>query len=419
MNSPMLKATFSGRTDCSLPGRCIKTLLGFACLLCVLPLLTSCGKKDSAKAAAGTVGPHIKWEFKGPGPGVSHPAISPDGTIYIGSNSALQAISPDGKLLWQTTLGGAGTPVVSDDGAIYLDSMHGSIFGVSKDGKLIWHPGYGLIGFGAPPALDANTTLYFLNSVSDIYAFQPKLSEEKLWSLDTFRENMLGASTLLPGSAQVGVFQRSAPVITSNGSILLPRQNFLDFVSPHGSPESDVEVSSGQLGQAALASGGTIYIGDDGAHLFALDSSGAQKWQIDLGSSVIGSPVIDADGVVYVCDGVAVFAVNPVGAIKWRWAPPTRIHLVSSPALAADGTIYVGGEFALIALKPDGSLKFNLRIYSPTSAPSIAPDGTIYFSCGYSWLCAVEDSGSPLMQSAWPKQFHDMANTSNILHGAN
>ena len=53
------------------------------------------------------------------------------------------------------------------------------------------------------------------------------------------------------------------------------------------------------------------------------------------------------------------------------------------------------------------------------SAPSIAPDGTIYFSCGYSWLCAVEDSGSPLMQSAWPKQFHDLANSSNILHSAN
>ena len=66
-------------------------------------------------------------------------------------------------------------------------------------------------------------------------------------------------------------------MITSNGSILLPRQNFLDFVSPHGSPESDVEVSSGNLGQAALASDGTIYIGDDGAHLFALDSSGCKN----------------------------------------------------------------------------------------------------------------------------------------------
>jgi hypothetical protein len=77
--------------------------------------------------------------------------------------------------------------------------------------------------------------------------------------------------------------------------------------------------------------------------------------------------------------------------------------------LAADGTLYVGGENALLALHPDGTLKWNLYVYSPNSAATMAPDGTIYFSCGYFWLCAVEDSGWTLMQGSWPKQFHDVA----------
>jgi outer membrane protein assembly factor BamB len=394
----------------------VSRLWFLAGLSCALLVLTSCGKKEVSRSA----GPHIKWQFKTSGNAVSHPALGSDGTIYIGSNKGLQAISPDGKLLWETTLGGVGTPVVSEDGTLYLDIQHGLMFGVSKDGTLVWRPGYGLIGFGAPPALGANTTLYFLNNVSDIYAFQPKVSEEKYWSLETFRPGMLGTPNVLPGSAESdGMVRHGAPLVTSNGSIILPRQNFLDSVSSGGSREWELELSSGHLGQGALASDGTIYVGDDRSTLFAIDSSGSKKWQFDASGSVIGSPVIDAEGTVYLTDGNAVFAIDPDGTVKWRYAFKDRTHFLTSPALAADGTIYVGGEFALVALKPDGSLKWNLRIYSPNSSASIAPDGTIYFACGYSWLCAVEDSGSPLMQSAWPKQFHDVANSSNALHSGN
>lgn len=395
---------------------CVPNLMFFACLSCVFLLLAACGKKEAIKSG----GPRVKWQFKSAGTAVSHPAVSPDGTIYIGSNGAFQAISPDGMSVWGTTLSTAGTPVVSEDGTLYLDILHGLVFGISKDGKLVWHPGYGLTAFGAPPALGANTRLYYLNNVSEIYAFEPKLSEEKLWSLETFREGMLGTPTVLPGAAQGdGLIRHSAPLVTRDGSILLPRQNFLDSVSANGSLEWDLQLTSGHLGQAALASDGTIYVGDDNSGLFAVDSSGTKKWEVDLGGSVIGSPVIDVNGVVYVTDGIAVFAMNPDGTVSWRYAPAGRIHLLTSPALAADGTIYVGGEFALIALKPDGSLKWNLRVYSPSSSATIAPDGSIYFACGYFWLCAVEDSGSPLMQSSWPKQFHDLANSSNVLHSTN
>jgi len=168
-----------------------------------------------------------------------------------------------------------------------------------------------------------------------------------------------------------------------------------------------------------LAHDGTIYVGDDQSVLYAVDPEGSLKWHFDAGGSVIGSPVIDNDGVVYFTAGPAVYAVNPDGSLKWRYAPQPRIPLTASPVIAADGTLYFGGDFAVIALHHDGTLKASLRDYTPTSSLTIAQDGTIYFACGYSWLCAVEDAGSPLMSSAWPKQFHDLANTSNPLHGEN
>jgi outer membrane protein assembly factor BamB len=394
------------------------TLFSLFLVLAIFPL-ASCGKKNTGSSVEQKTGPRIKWQYKSAAMAVSHPAIGPDGTIYVGTHDGLLALSPDGKLLWKAGIGEAGTPVISEDGTIYLDTWHGSLFGASKDGHLVWQPGYGLIGFNAPPALGANTTLYYLNNVSDIYAFRPKQSNEKFWSLDTFREGMLGAETVLPGSARVGVIStKAAPILTRNDSVILPRQSFLHSLSTSGTPEWDLELSPGNLGQAALAEDGTIYVGDDRSVLYAVSSSGSKKWRFDINGSVQGSPVIDTAGVVYFTAGAAVYAVNPDGNLKWRFSPLPRLGLSTSPALAADGTLYVGGDFALIALSPNGVLKWNLRIYSPTSSPTIGPDGTICFACGYGWICAVEDKGSPLMQSAWPKQFHDSANTSNTLPSA-
>jgi PQQ-like domain len=387
--------------------------------VCALLLLTSCGKKSTATSAGQKTGAHLKWAFRGSGSGHSPPALGPDGTIYVGTGRSLQAVSPDGRLLWDTPLNAPDTPLISEDGTIYIALRPGIVFGVSKEGKYAWRPGYGLIGFNSPPALGPDTTLYYLNTVGDIFAFQPKRSEQTIWSLNTFREGMLGTATVLPGSARVGVISTgAAPVVTSSGSIIVPRQNFLHSISSGGSPEWELQLTSGSLGQAALATDGTIYVGDSESVLYAVDSSGSKKWQFDATGSVTGSPVIDSEGVVYFSAGDAVYAVNPDGSLKWRFSPIPHIYFYTGPTLAADGTLYVGSETALLALHSDGTLKWNLHVYSPNSAATIAPDGTIYFSCGYFWLCAVEDSGSPLMQSAWPKQFHDSANTSNTLHSA-
>src|SRR5262249_55130966 len=156
-----------------------------------------------------------KWEYKSNGSAMSHPAVGRDGTIYAGTNGDVFAISSAGKVLWQINMAGAGVPVLGDDGAIYVDSFHGFIFGLSSTGAIVSKPGAGLLGFGAPPALGDNSTLFFLNTAADIYSFQPKASDKIIWNLDTFREGMLGSSNVLPGTARSGgVTSRSAPLLT-------------------------------------------------------------------------------------------------------------------------------------------------------------------------------------------------------------
>jgi outer membrane protein assembly factor BamB len=386
-----------------------------ACASCVALLLTCCGKKGGAPLSGKSVSGRVKWQYKSTGSAVSHPAVGSDGTIYVGTSRGLQAVSPDGNSLWMATLNQAGVPVVSGDGTIYLDIQHGLMFGVSQDGQLVWRPQFGLTGFGAPPALGPGPTLYFLNTTADTFPLVPNSSEERLWSLASLPPGMQVPRIRLPWTGGTDLLLRhTAPVLTRNGSVLVPYHNVLRSISAHGSLEWESQLTSGTLGQPALANDGSIYVGDDQGVLFAAEPSGSVKWRFEAG--VTGTPVIDTEGVIYFTDGNAVYAVNPDGALKWKSSPQPNVRFLTSPALAADGTLYVGGEFALVAFRPDGALKWNLHVYTPTSSPTIAPDGTIYFACGYSALCAVEDAGSPLMPSAWPKQFHDLANSSNSMH---
>ena len=387
-----------------------------AFLAVMLPLsfaLSGCSKKVAATSDQPAKGPHVKWNVKTLGTGVSHPAIGSDGTIYIGTSVGVQAFTPAGKLVWKLTFANPGTPVISEDGTLYFESHPGMVLGVSSDGQLVWQPKLGLIGFHAPPALGPGTSLYYVNSASDIFAFQPKRSENWSWELQTFRQGMLDTPNFLPGTARKGLAsQNGAPLLLGDSTLIVPRQNFLHSVSTNGSRGWELEVSPGDLGMAAVGPDSTIYVGDDRSILYAINPNGSQKWRFDAGGSVVGSPVVDTAGVIYFTDGIAVYAVNPDGSLKWRYFKPQQPYFVTPPTLAADGTIYVGAEFGLLAFTPDGDLKWKIRVYTPTSPLTIAPDGTVYFACGYFWLCAAQGEGAPLMQSSWPKAFHDLANTS-------
>ena len=263
-NSPLLRVIFS------------------ATLLAVGFSVSSC-KKDSGQTPASASGPHLKWNVRTLTSGVSHPAIGGDGTIYVGTSGGVEAFDPAGKMLWKVTYASPGTPVIADDGTLYFESHHGLVLGISSDGQLVWQPKLGLIGFKAPPALGPDTSLFYVNTASDLWAFQPKRSDRESWSLSTFREGSLDSSSILPGTARVsGAAQNGAPIVYGDSTVLVPRQNFLHAFSTNGSSYWRNELSPGDLGMAAIGRDGTVYVGDDRGILYAVDPSGTTKWRFDL-----------------------------------------------------------------------------------------------------------------------------------------
>jgi outer membrane protein assembly factor BamB len=359
--------------------------------------------------------PRLNWTFKPDNnSAVASIVIGKDGTIFAGANNGIYAIAPDGTRQWKTQIAGLLYLAGSDDGTLYVASSYGLIFSVLPNGTLSWKPGQGLIGFGGPPAIGKNGYVFFANTVSDLFAFRPDSSISPDWSQGTFREGIVNVNSSLPGEARVGGAQsRNTPAIWRDETMALPRQHWIHLFYPDGSSPWFSELTPGQLGPAALADDGTIYVADDRRTFFAIRRSGDTLWQFATDGTVMGSAVVGADNTIYFVTSNSVYALTPEGSLKWQTKAPQQA--TTAPALADDGTVYVGGATGFFAIRSDGSLKWTLRTMSATGAPTIAADGTIYYPCGYQWVCALQDEGSPLAKSPWPKMYHDTANTSRIL----
>ena len=381
-------------------------IAGLAALLIGALFVIFRPRAKEAPSAAG--GPSILWEYFSDHNSIGGLAIGPDGTIYAGSQSALVALNPDGTERWKSPANSPRDIVVGHDGNVYAASSWGIIFGFSSDGAMSWHPGYGLIGFSVPPAVGDGGTLYFVNTVGDIYAWQPH-GTAPTWSLSTIRPGITNETNILPGTGREDKSMRSAPVIQNNGMIVVPRSHWLHEFSSEGHQAWILELTSGHLGAAALGKDGTIYVADDEGALFAVDRSGEKIWEFQPDSSVVGSPVVDADGTIYFDTSRVIYALNRDGSLKWQ--TQTTHDCRSGPTLAADGTFYIGAADGMNAFNSDGTAKWWFRMKMPEGAPTIGSDGTIYTACGFFWVCAVKDSASPLMQSPWPKWQHDPANT--------
>src|SRR5204862_317391 len=140
----------------------------------------------------------------------------------------------------------------------------------------------------------------------------------------------------------------------------------------------------------AVAEDGTIYVGSDDDHLYAVKSDGSLKWKLRLGAcdpngfgpessrcDVDGGPTIGPDGTIYV-GGDGIHAVWPDGTLRWKLAAADKI--VATPAIATNNIILIGSEDEhLYALAPDGTLLWALALGGDVdSTPAIARDGTIY-----------------------------------------
>lgn len=217
----------------------------------------------------------------------SGPAIAPDGTIYAAVNvqslinAAVIAVTPDGKLKWTLDLGGFAapynvswifsSPAVASDGTIYIGSETGmdptdinTIFALNSDGAVKWTydvPGGRTIR--SSPTIGSDGTIYIgakagNSTTAELLALNPDGSLK--WSYPLV---LAGADIYC------------TPTVGADGRIFFGAEtSMLYALNPDGTLSDTFNASAGiNWTSPAIASDGTIYIGDNNGHFYAIQSS--------------------------------------------------------------------------------------------------------------------------------------------------
>ncbi len=156
--------------------------------------------------------------------------------------------------------------------------------------------------------------------------------------------------------------------------------------------KTDGQVNSSPV----LAADGTVYVGSSDGKLHAIGTDGSPKWTYTAGGEIISAPAVSADGTVYIgSTDNSFYAVNPDGTLKWSYR--TSGAITSSPAIGADGTVYIGSEDKTIsAFNSLGTLirKYSINGSISYSSPAIGLDGTLYIGSMNNNIYAVKSNGS-------------------------
>jgi len=305
--------------------------------------------------------------------------------------------TPSPAWIYQTGARVFASPVVGNDGTVYVGSLDGQFVALNPDGSLKWRYAAGQKIY--PSALVAGSSIIFGTHQKELVSLS--LQGQPRWKLP-LEDVVDGSATLGPDGrvyvAANGAYAvdllgrlhwhkptadhvRSAPVIhparlviigTTEGSLLALR--------PDGSLAWSVQLRGAIEGAASIDDEGHIYTGTGRGEVIQVEQTGAVRWKFKTGDEVRATPAIARDGTIIVgsYDG-NVYAISPSGALRWKVATGGRVR--ASARIDADGRIYVGSQDNfLYCIDPSGSVLWRYNVGQDVdSTVEIGSDGTLYF----------------------------------------
>ncbi len=316
------------------------------------------------------------------------PVIGQDGSLYLGNGfMAFRSYTSDGVLRWiyQTGALVSGSAALGADGCAYVAAT-GRIIAITSAGTDRW-PSPFVFTCGANPSqviLDSGGTLYFGADDKKVYAVNPDGSAK--WAYTTggiVRYNCAlspDGSTVYAASGDGCVYALNA----SNGT--------LKWKTP----------AISCVYNCAVGADGTIYVGSTNGKLYAFSPNGTQKWAFQSQSKVTCAPAIAPDGTIYFgSQDTNLYALDPSGHLRWRYR--TNGPIYSAPTLSADGTIiFAEWPGILTALDPlNGTVDWKRTLTAGMySTPIIDQAGSIYTLCTNGVLSKFSGPTAPEPSSA-------------------
>lgn len=376
-----------------------------------------------APAPTSTVSVIISSAPAPPSSGLLAPLHGEDGGLAEGDASAPRMFHGDAQhrhrslahgpraanVKWRADVGGAVAAQVTaspDEQTLYVATLGGSVIALAReDGAKRWTTSLGDRVYSTP--LVANDgTLYVGSDAKKLVALSP--DGAVLWRLE------------VEGEADSG------PVLAGDGTIVFAAGPYVHAVRRGGDLAWRFAAKGKVFTAPALTSDGYVIVGSQDDHVYAIDREGKAAWSVDLGADVDGSPAIDDAGAIYVgTDKGEVVKLDAKGHVAWRtnvegyvrgglsvarngdvltgtYGPTPRVVRISpegmirgafaikgtgarefgfhgGPLEDADGALFFGGQDdAAYALETDGGLRFRHETGADIDAPlTLLSDGSL------------------------------------------
>jgi outer membrane protein assembly factor BamB len=138
---------------------------------------------------------------------------------------------------------------------------------------------------------------------------------------------------------------------------------------------------------------GTIYAGSDAQRLFAVDPVGKIRWKLELQGEADTGILLVGGGDLVVAAGSHVYRVHPDGTVVWRFDAGRKIF--TSPARTnKDGIVFGAQDHNAYAVGPDGKLVYKVDLAADVDgSPVVDEHGTAFFGTDGGAIAAIDPRG--------------------------
>lgn len=342
-------------------------------------------------------------------PLLTAPAVDEEGTIYICSLNRLVALKEEeGKLktIWEYVTGSAapGATVVGPEGNVRVHCSDGFLHCVTPQGKQAWSPAQvgQPLGSAAPVVDEAGNT--FISSFGG-----------GLLKIDA-----TGKPTGQPYFRSRRIFN-SAGIVRDHVLYIGSEDGYIfaiELTGSRGRSRWDHADDCGYTGwyvnsSPALNDDGILVVAARDEYLYGFKPDGAAAWETKIPGQMLGSPVIDPAGHVYVGTSQSQRGQHGRGLLvcvdgnshKIRWEYEAAGPVESTPVIGDDGIAYFGDNACTIhAVDNMGNAKWTAKVEAPVrSALTIIAPKRLAVGLENETLVVLECGSGGLAQAGWPK----------------
>lgn len=277
-------------------------------------------------------GVHLWKKYIGTATGIANynsPVIIADGTIVVAADEGISAFKNDGTLLWNTKISGRiviKSCGVDLNGNIYVISLTGTLYCISKYGNILWQK-------NAPEGVfrgNSQSTISFAPDGNKFY-IGGSAAQGSLYTISTsgdiLRSDSLGSQS---GAISVDV----------DGNVFSYFGGNLVSVSPSGKVRWRKEDSVPNWNITIDPYGNIAYL--SAGKLILVDNNGQVRWRVPVNQTdYITHLVCDVNGTIYIetsddFTNYDVQAVSNTGNILWTVRVPAYVK-EAGPALTKNG----------------------------------------------------------------------------------